>query len=107
VIALSDLAVSPTASLFEGKDHGVPVSFFATTHARGEGPDLHRHPYQEIFILQDGAGVFTVGEETVVAHAGQVVIVPAGTAHGFKCDSDVPLRQVSIHPAPVMQQEWL
>jgi quercetin dioxygenase-like cupin family protein len=41
------------------------------------------------------------------AHAGQVVIVPANTWHGFKCTSEVPLRRVSIHPAPAIEQEWL
>jgi mannose-6-phosphate isomerase-like protein (cupin superfamily) len=107
VIELSDLMVSPTAARFEGKDHGVPVSFFATTHPRGEGPELHRHRYQEIFVLHEGAGVFTIEDETVQAHAGHVVIVPAGAAHRFKCVSEVPLRQVSIHPAPAIEQEWL
>jgi hypothetical protein len=33
--------------------------------------------------------------------------VPAGAAHAFKGASDVPLRQVSIHPAPAMETEWL
>ena len=106
-IELSDLMVSPTAARFQGKDHDVPASFFVTTHPTGEGPDLHRHPYPETFVIHEGAGEFTVGDEKIQAHAGQVVIVPANTWHGFKCASDVPLRQVSIHPAPAIEQEWL
>lgn len=35
------------------------------------------------------------------------VIVPANTPHGFEPAGDVPLRQVSIHPAPAVEQEWL
>jgi hypothetical protein len=45
-IEIADLALSPRAAHFEGKDHGAQVSFFVTTHGRGEGADLHRHPYR-------------------------------------------------------------
>jgi quercetin dioxygenase-like cupin family protein len=107
VVELSDLALSPRAAHFEGRDHGAQVSFFVTTHERGEGAELHRHPYEETFIVQEGEVVFTVDDETVEAHAGQIVVVPAGAAHAFKGASDAPLRQVSIHPAPAMETEWL
>jgi quercetin dioxygenase-like cupin family protein len=107
VIELSDLALSPRAARFEGKDHGAQVSFFVTTHGQGEGAELHRHPYEETFIVQEGAVVFTIDDQTVEAHAGQIVVVPAGAPHGFRGASDAPLRQVSIHPAPVMETEWL
>jgi quercetin dioxygenase-like cupin family protein len=107
VIELADLALSERAARFEGKDHGARVSFFVTTHERREGPDLHRHPYEETFIVQQGAAVFTIDEQAVEAHAGQIVVVPAGAAHAFKGASDVPLKLVSIHPAPVMETEWL
>jgi quercetin dioxygenase-like cupin family protein len=83
------------------------VSFFVTTHPRGQGPALHKHPYEETFLVQEGAAVFTVGDEAVEARAGQVLVVPAGTAHGFIAASDEPLELVSIHPAPDMQTEWL
>jgi quercetin dioxygenase-like cupin family protein len=107
LIELSDLALSHRAARFEGKDHGAQVSFFVTTHQRGEGAQLHRHPYEETFILQGGAAVFTIDGQTLDARAGQIVVVPAGSAHAFKGASDAPLRQVSIHPAPIMETEWL
>jgi quercetin dioxygenase-like cupin family protein len=107
VIQLSDLTLSRTAARFLGRDHGAQVSFFVTTHGRGEGADLHRHPYEETFIVQEGDAVFTIDGETVEAHAGQIVVVPAGAAHGFKAAGDTPLRQVSIHPAPEMETDWL
>ena len=63
--------------------------------------------HEEIFIVQEGAAVFTIDDQTVEAPAGQIVVVPAGSAHGFRGASEVPLRQVSIHPAPEMETEWL
>jgi quercetin dioxygenase-like cupin family protein len=107
-IELSDLALGEQAAQFQGKDHGAQVSFFVTTHAHGAGPDLHTHPYEETFLVEEGRVRFTVDGEAVDAHAGQIVVVPAGVAHGFKgAGRDVPVRIVSIHPAPEMVTTWL
>jgi quercetin dioxygenase-like cupin family protein len=92
---------------FEGADHGAVVSFFITNFARGQGPKLHRHPYEETFIVQAGEGTFTVGEETVVARAGQILVVPASTPHRFVGSGDDVLSVVSIHPVKRMVQENL
>ena len=107
VVQVEDITLSKRAARFEGADHGAQVSFFITTHERGAGPDLHRHPYEETFIVQGGEAEFTIEDETIAARAGQIVVVPANAAHGFKGASDEPLRQVSIHPVPRMVTEWL
>ncbi len=39
---------------------------------------LHRHPYEEVFVVQEGTATFTAGDETIEAKGGQVVVVPAG-----------------------------
>jgi quercetin dioxygenase-like cupin family protein len=106
-IEIADITTSPRAAVFTGAEHGAAVSFFITNHERGSGPGLHTHPYEETFIVQRGEADFTVDGETVHARAGQIVVVPAGAAHGFKGASDDPLEQVSIHPAPEMATEWL
>jgi quercetin dioxygenase-like cupin family protein len=92
---------------FEGADHGSTISFYITNFARGQGPGLHRHPYEETFIVQAGTGTFTVGDATVDAHAGQIVVVPANTAHRFEGAGDDVLSVVSIHPVARMEQEDL
>jgi quercetin dioxygenase-like cupin family protein len=104
---VADLPGSDTASRFEGKDYGSTVSFFLTHHPPGSGPALHRHPYEETFIVEEGSATFTVNGETVEARAGQIVVVPAGAAHGFVNSGDGVLRQVSIHPSDHMVQEWV
>ena len=57
---------------------------------------------------EHGAAVtFTVGDEQVEATGGEILIVPAGTPHGFVNSGSTPLRQISIHPTASMEAEWL
>lgn len=103
VIPIEDLRLSPRAALFEGGDEA-PVSMFITRYDRGEGPDLHLHPYPEVFVVQAGSAVFTVGDERLEVAAGNIVIVPGETPHGFKNPGDDKLRVVSVHPSASVQQ---
>ncbi len=42
-------------NLFQGSDYGgVPISFFWVQASPGKGPRLHVHPYEEIFVIQEG-----------------------------------------------------
>ena len=107
-IEFDDLPGNPArARKFEGKDHGATVSFFLSQHQPGEGPDLHRHPYEELFVMYEGVATFTVGDAQITAGPGQIVVVPPDTPHKFKNTGDVPLRQVGIHPNPEVIQEDL
>ena len=107
IIRLAEIRESETAALFIGREHGAQVSFFITSHRRGEGPDAHRHPYEETFVVQEGATEFTVDGATVELQAGTVVVVPADAVHSFKAASDGITRQVNIHPVPEMVTEWI
>ena len=104
---VTDLPGSETASRFEGREHGASVSFFLTRHPPGAGAPLHRHPYEETFIVEQGTATFTIDGEAVEAHAGQIVIDPAEAAHGFVNSGEGVLRQVSIQPSDHVVQEWL
>lgn len=103
VIPIDDLRRSPTAALFEGRND-IPVSIFVTEYQRGQGPDLHLHPYPEVFVVQTGTAAFTAGEEQLTVTAGHIVIVPEQTPHGFKGAADDTLRVVSVHPSPTVRQ---
>ena len=107
IIPLSDLSLSHRAAQFEGGKYDTTISFFVTRHGAGEGPSPHRHPYAETFIVQEGAGVFTVDGDEIPVDAGNVVVVPAGAAHSFKGAGSGTLGMVSIHAAPEMVTEWL
>ena len=82
----------------------VPVSIFVTRYQRGQGPDLHLHPYPEVFVVQDGTATFTAGDDELTVTAGHIVVVPAETPHMFKGAGDDELRVVSVHPSPTVQQ---
>jgi len=98
VLPLADLRTSPTAALFEGRERaGVDVSCFVTDHPPGGGPQLHKHPYPEVFVVQEGEATFTVDDRQLIVTGGNVVVVPADTPHRFENTGDGPLRQVSIH----------
>ena len=73
----------------------------------GGGPKLHRHPYEEVFIVQEGTATFTAGDEMVEVKDGQVVVVPAGVAHKFVNSGEDRLRQVDIHASERFVTEWL
>jgi mannose-6-phosphate isomerase-like protein (cupin superfamily) len=106
LLSVSDLA-GKRAARFEGGDHDSSVSLFLGEFPPGTGPGLHRHPYDETFVIESGAAVFTVEGEALEAGAGQIVVVPAGAPHKFEAVGEEPMRQISIHPRARMEQEWL
>jgi quercetin dioxygenase-like cupin family protein len=85
--------------------HSATLSVITVDGEPGEGPDLHRHPYEEVFVIVDGEVRFTIGDETVTAKAGDVLIAPPNTPHGFKIT--IPGRSVNIHSSPEFRTEWL
>jgi len=107
IVRMADIRESGQAAVFVGRDYGAQVSFFITSLRHGEGPGLHRHPYEETFVVLDGAAEFTVEDEILKVDAGHIVVVPPGAAHSFKAASDGLTQQVNIHPAAEMVTEWL
>ena len=86
---------------------GVGVSIILVDVPPGGGPRLHSHPYEEVFIVQEGRATYTVGSDVVEVVAGQIVVAPAGVPHKFVNSGDVPLRQVDIHVSRTFITEWL
>jgi mannose-6-phosphate isomerase-like protein (cupin superfamily) len=107
VIEVERLPGGENAFRFDGHQHGAQVSFFLSHNRPATGPELHRHPYEETFIVEGGNVRFTVGEETIEATAGEIVVVPAETPHKFVNSGTAALRQISIHPVARMETEWL
>src|SRR4026207_908228 len=94
----SDLPFDGNTYEFIGSQHqDTEVSFIWVDMPPGGSVRLHKHPYKEIFIIQEGVSTFTVDSITLKAHAGQIVIVPAGVAHKFINNSDRQLKQMDIH----------
>lgn len=108
VARLEDLPYGERSRRFEGEGRGSSVSFFVIAADEPDyGPVLHRHPYEETFIVLGGAATFEVEGETVEAAAGDVVVAPPNARHKFTNTGAETLRMVTIHPAPKMEQEDL
>ena len=93
---------------FQGIQHQeTNVSFIWVDMPPGGTIRLHKHPYEEIFIIQEGVATFTVGSVTLDARAGQVIIVPAAVPHKFMNLSDKQLKQIDIHVSKQFVTDWL
>ena len=92
---------------FEGKDYGAGLTLILVNVETGQGPSLHRHPYEEIFVIHAGTGSFVVDEAVVQGSAGDIVIAPAGTAHRFTNSGSDRLQLTAIHHNANFVTEWL
>ena len=107
LIDLADPGYGDEANEVQGHNHNATVSIIVIDAPPGSGPKLHRHPYEEVFVIQQGSVTFTAGDETIEARGGQVVVVPAGVAHKFTNSGTGRLRQVDMHASERFVTEWL
>ena len=107
IIDLTDPGYGEDANEVQGHNHNAAVSVIVVDAPPGGGPKLHRHPYEEVFVIQEGSVTFTAGGETIEAKGGQVVVVPAGVAHKFTNSGTGRLRQVDVHASDKFVTEWL
>lgn len=91
----------------EGSELGGPVSLFLVQAEPGRGSGLHRHPYQETWIIRKGEAEFTVDGERMRAGAGDIVVGPADLPHRYLNVGNGDLEMVCVHPNAVILQEDL
>lgn len=93
---------------FEGNFFGTNVSvMFYTTDKIGGGPVLHRHPYDEVFIVRQGRALFTVGDQQLEVCTGQIVFGPANLPHKYINLGPEQLEMIDIHVTSSFIQEDL
>jgi mannose-6-phosphate isomerase-like protein (cupin superfamily) len=108
VFDLKDLQRSPTAWLFEGGPRaGIGVSMFIVRTPPGRAVELHVHPYSETFLLLEGHGRWTAGDDVCELQPNQMLVVPPQTPHGFRNTGQEPLLVVSVHESEALQQTFL
>jgi mannose-6-phosphate isomerase-like protein (cupin superfamily) len=84
LVEMRGLPLSPIARELVGADHGgVGICVIFVDAPPSEGPNLHKHPYEEIFITLDGEAAFVVDDQELHVGSGDIVIVPPHTAHAF------------------------
>jgi mannose-6-phosphate isomerase-like protein (cupin superfamily) len=107
IVDLNDPARGDDANELQGYRLGAGISLIVVDAPPGGGPRLHRHPYEEVFVVLEGTATFTAGDDTIEVRGGQVVVVPAGMAHKFVNSGPGRLRQVDIHAEGQFATEWL
>ena len=108
VLNRDDLPRDGNTYEFEGLDYeDSEVSFIWVDMPPGGIVRLHKHPYKEIFIIQEGVSTFTVDTTILEAVAGQIIIVPADVPHKFANNGDGQLKQIDIHVSKEFVTDWL
>jgi mannose-6-phosphate isomerase-like protein (cupin superfamily) len=90
-----------------GEDHGATISLILDRSEPGDGPRLHRHPYDETWVVIDGDLTFQAGDQQLHAGRGDIVIVPPETPHKFTNIGPGRANLVCIHANPTFVTEWL
>jgi mannose-6-phosphate isomerase-like protein (cupin superfamily) len=91
----------------KGADHGASVSLILDHSEPGHGPRLHKHPYDETWVVIEGNLTFQAGEDQLDAGPGDIVIVSPETPHKFTNNGPARARLVCIHASPTFVTEWL
>lgn len=92
---------------FEGAAYGSGVSMFLVDNEPGEGPDLHRHPYSETWVVRSGRARFTADGQELEAEAGDILVVGPHTPHKFENLGPGRLDIICVHASPRFIQEDL
>jgi quercetin dioxygenase-like cupin family protein len=71
----------------------------------GGGPPPHRHDFEEMFTLLEGAVEFTFRDTKTVVKAGETVNIPADAPHHFTNPFDQPARMLCMC-TPAGQEEF-
>jgi quercetin dioxygenase-like cupin family protein len=107
ILKRDQLPWSAVAHELVGAEHGLDITILFVDAPPGRGPALHRHPYAEVFIVQEGEATFVVDGQEQIARAGDILIARANQPHAFVNSGAGPLRQIDIHVSASFSTEWL
>jgi mannose-6-phosphate isomerase-like protein (cupin superfamily) len=66
--------------------------------APGRELEAHVHADEDdAFYIAEGEMTFVFGDEEVKAPPGTFVLAPPGVEHGFRNDTELPVRMLNIH----------
>jgi mannose-6-phosphate isomerase-like protein (cupin superfamily) len=94
-------------SNLRGADHGATTSLILDQSDPGQGPRLHRHPYDETWVVIEGELTFQAGDRRFTAGPGDIVIVPPDVPHKFVNSGPGRSSMVCIHASPTFVTDWL
>ena len=83
------------------------LSFLEERCAVGDRIPLHRHDVDEVVVVIDGVGAYTLEGEVNTVESGDVIFIPAGTAYGTVNIGDQVLHVHAAFPARKLLMEML
>jgi mannose-6-phosphate isomerase-like protein (cupin superfamily) len=105
IIRKEDLPLIGSSYNFVGANHeNVEVSLFLVEAKPGHGAPRHYHDYDEIVFVPEGSSRFVSGDEIRDTSPGDILVVKAGTPHGFVNTGTDILKQIDIHLSPRFEQ---
>jgi len=80
-------------------EHSPRFNVSVITMAPGaHGPEAHVHADEDdAFYILDGELTFMLGQDEVKARAGTFLLIPPGVEHGFRNDTEQPVRILNVH----------
>ena len=76
------------ATLFQGQHMMLGLNCLEP----GQEQKVHAHADQDkVYIVQEGQGMFTVGDESIEGSSGDIIFAEASVPHGVKNAGDVRL----------------
>jgi mannose-6-phosphate isomerase-like protein (cupin superfamily) len=85
--------------LQEGDVAGVGITATWVEVAAGSRQRLHDHPSEQVYVIVEGRGKMTVGDEERSVGAGDLVYIPSGARHGIENAADSGTRLVYVSAA--------
>ena len=99
-------SLKPSSNI-PGIEIGASISLILDRSEPGQGPRLHRHAYDETWVVDEGNLTFVAGDDTFEVAAGDIVVVPAHMPHKFRNNGPGRSKMVCIHASPEFRTEWL
>jgi mannose-6-phosphate isomerase-like protein (cupin superfamily) len=73
----------------------------------GDAIPLHRHTIDEVLLYEAGDAEVRVDDETLAVRGGDIVVVPAGSAHGTRNVGSEPVRLKAVFPSHLIDIEYI
>lgn len=107
IIRLDDVAKQAfsggaTYQTIVGDDAGsTPVRVGVQVSPPGYSTGTHAHPYMEVVSVLEGEGeAWIEGEPAVPIRAGDTMVLPANTRHGFRVTGNEAMKTYGVHASP-------
>ncbi|NLW24257.1 MAG: cupin domain-containing protein [Clostridia bacterium] len=91
---LVDYKEGQVVSLTFAQNPHVSITLFSL--AAGEGISPHTSPNDAMVYMVDGEAEITIGEETITATAGQVVVMPKNIPHGLEAVKNFKMLLIQV-----------